>query len=531
MSNVPTVEEYINANPAGTWDEYRALLKQAQEDLSTMPKKIRPRIEGRIKTHLARRMDFDKIKSSLLDRALGAHVDIAHTQLDVAHTNRVIVDTVTGKSRLIREDSPSSSDYGSDYAPSCSTTQETDVDSDDRVALFNHEQHVMAQLLKLGRTLLPSGVLLEAVMASNAIRVENESPAHSFIFDLEEMSALRRRDPAAFAKEDLVFVRGLWNERPSSKYTKFFYCDPEQRYEVFTTPGLRKCADFLSRLEKMSSQGNTLEEVLDFMFRVGGENVSPYRELYSVILQFCLHWTKEVCPMTREADYMRLWNRLFYDLAPRGLFTSTPEESVHASKTRKLMHAGEDRKWVRGRKADMLWVTLDGTALVWMEAKKGSWTEDPGEAEGATLKATKGSKDAMDAIQRKKGTALETWACVNLGEEWTLRCSYRLPSGVVVTGNVGEWCLSMGFSSFARLLEMCRIVLIWGLALDDSRREIMQKASLSRYPRDEEVNMADTFPTPEKPKPKARTQKPEDTTEDTEDTREEASPTRKKSRR
>ncbi|KNC98010.1 uncharacterized protein SPPG_06430 [Spizellomyces punctatus DAOM BR117] len=357
------------------------------------------------------------------------------------------------------------------------------------------EQHVKAQLRKLGKTPLPLGAVLEEAMAAVALRTEAESPVHSFIFDLEEMEELCARDPAALPSEDLDYVRTLWNNRPSKKY---FRRDPADKYERFTTRGLRMCADFMSRLETMVSQGSTFAQLLGAVAGEAAEDEEPFLELYGVIFNFCMEWRSQRV-WKDGADHMRQWDKLFDALAPKNIRFAEPCSSPPSMPPLSSIMKR--------------WQTPDGDTLVCMVAKKTTWVDDPDEAEQAILRATKASKDAMDQILRRLRRTVETWVSVTLGRHWTLRCSYRLASGVIVTGNVGTWLLPNCFSSFPRLLGICRIVLLWGLALEDVAREI--RCDWIGSPPRGPLRIAETF-SPPKPEPMSE---------------EEASPSRKRSRR
>ncbi|KAI8999256.1 hypothetical protein BC832DRAFT_564636 [Gaertneriomyces semiglobifer] len=195
---------------------------------------------------------------------------------------------------------------------------------------------------------------------------------------------------------------------------------------------------------------------------------------------------------------MRRCDRLFDALQPTCVVTSTAEEPCDASKERKLLTGGSEASNVRGRKADKLWVTTEGDGLVWMEAKKGTFAENHHEALHAVLTATKGAKDLMDSIRRHRQKDVETWSSIQLGTHWHLRSQICLESGLIVAGNTFTHLrLPTSYEGMPMLLELCRVVLLWGLALDETARELARPLPIGTPKKKRPV--LSTFPTPEKP--------------------------------
>ncbi|KAJ3177100.1 hypothetical protein HDU85_006026 [Gaertneriomyces sp. JEL0708] len=340
-----------------------------------------------------------------------------------------------------------------EYLLSSQETQASEEDEEDFV-LVERKTFVEKQLRALERTILPSGKTLEGVMAELAIRLDKESPMHSFIFDLDKIRELMQQNPSIMNAEDFSYVSLLWENRPSAQ---FFKEDIISKH-----PQMKEIEAFITELKKIADQKPTVNTALEQVLRLSPPIQWPGPELYKVVLDFILEWRRNGGSRETEADYMRKWNSLFQSLAPLSVNTTPPEETVRANKERRLRNAYSEEKNIHGRQADMVWVTEDGDELVWLEAKKGTWTDNPGQAEEAVLKATKGSKDLLDSILRRTNRNVECWACVNLRQYWTLRGSFRLDSGLVVTGDIQSWTLPSSILSFSRLVKLCSAVICWG---------------------------------------------------------------------
>ncbi|KAI8919513.1 hypothetical protein DFJ77DRAFT_438513 [Powellomyces hirtus] len=350
-------------------------------------------------------------------------------------------------------------------------------------------------------TFLPSGQLLEDVIVKAAVGMEPEAPVHSFIIDLNDDSL-----GSLLPLEDATHLKNKWEALcNSAKYQSDNFDWTSTDSELLQCSSL---CDYLEKEFKNMNGRQTAEKLRRAMFEhllshqdEEGIFGDTYGNLAQVISQFLNNCARGPGPARneREAHFMRLFDGIFKPLAPRGLDVSPPEETVQASKARKIRNASSDVKNMRGRKADGIWQTGEGDVIVWMEAKKGSWADDRQEAEHAKLKSTKGAKDCIDHIQRDVGVVVPVWTVVSLGGEWTLRCAVKLPSGVVLIGNICKKWLPTTLDNFRRLLDTCRVVLIWGTMMKETMVQIddarFEGAAQNHHP-----PLLNTFDTPQRRK-------------------------------
>ncbi|KAJ1547448.1 hypothetical protein HK096_002882 [Nowakowskiella sp. JEL0078] len=381
--------------------------------------------------------------------------------------------------------------------------------------------HLDKQKVKIrDQKALPSGRFLVDIVYDLAIHSETERLEHSFIFDIDAARTLMEDCPQFMSEDDFYSVCDSWTAcRLSSKF--FDLKDPFDSFQ--NHPALNKCNKFLTRLdEKLLSEqiqlymsGKSMKQILAVVASepvLDAEEINNIFEytifirLTSLIQEFLIRWSEGTF-LNREGDYMDIWSKLFDSLKPSNMRTSCSEETVLANKARKLL-ADPDKKNIKGLKADKLWLTSYGCAMVWLEAKKGTWIDNNMEAKQARFKATKGTKDLLDEMMRLKKKDCEVWASINTGHDWCLRSSVRLPSGIIVVGDVEDTLILPTTSElFLELTKMCRVILLWNvrdsLALSDAARELAIPVAPFKgrgEHRNEQPNATQSFSTPKKPR-------------------------------
>ncbi|KAJ3150084.1 hypothetical protein HDU86_006707 [Geranomyces michiganensis] len=136
-------------------------------------------------------------------------------------------------------------------------------------------------------------------------------------------------------------------------------------------------------------------------------------------------------------------NVTFDDIKPKGFVTTAMDESIAASKARKLL-TYESTKGGRGLEPDRAWVTKTGHAVVCGEGKRSTWVEDHSLADQARHKAKKGSKDCAD---------------------WELYATVSLPSAACLTVEVLKLTMPRAFEGFLQLTHWLRRVIAWTVSV------------------------------------------------------------------
>lgn len=108
-----------------------------------------------------------------------------------------------------------------------------------------------------------------------------------------------------------------------------------------------------------------------------------------------------------------IWDRLFDRLSAGRFEVSATEETMKASKKRRLKQGIKYE--ARGKKADKSWKARTGVEIAWQEAGKADAVEDPRKFSADMLKVLKGVKDMIDFAKEKTGRTLEMFGIVTSG--------------------------------------------------------------------------------------------------------------------
>jgi hypothetical protein len=125
-------------------------------------------------------------------------------------------------------------------------------------------------------------------------------------------------------------------------------------------------------------------------------------------LERCIEQSDEY----KEAELMKsVWDLLFDRLSKVTFIVSATEETVSASKARKMQTIAG----ARGKMADKVWRTASGIEVAWQETAKQSEFLDIRKHSTDMLKVLKGTKDIIDFAIQKTGTLMEMFAVVASG--------------------------------------------------------------------------------------------------------------------
>ncbi|KAJ3169789.1 hypothetical protein HDU88_000427 [Geranomyces variabilis] len=260
-------------------------------------------------------------------------------------------------------------------------------------------------------TALPSGATIEEMLLKEALKHDDEEQlAHSWVVDLEDawVRGLPRGDRDA--------IIGLWNAgRTSSQQLESI------ARSLGSNDALRRCEEQLSEMEELFAESGADARRL-YVALASKPDIRPDELDNAEVLQvvFDLRATLKAVlsayvkegpvGITNEAStFARLWDVVFGTMTASGLRTTAADETIEASKYRKLL-TYPDRHNVRGLQSDKAWVTRTGEVVAWGEGKVGSWIKSWREADGARLKAIKGSKDCATLTYAKTGKCLEAFA-------------------------------------------------------------------------------------------------------------------------
>ncbi|KAJ3148522.1 hypothetical protein HDU89_004619 [Geranomyces variabilis] len=335
-------------------------------------------------------------------------------------------------------------------------------------------------------TVLESGKSVESLLHALG---HHESEKESWILDLD----------SAWARATLT------KEEQSELRQRAAKLDDEKMSWFEETDVLRRCNAQLLELEEMFEADSDARELYlhlakDRLIRDGEDEVK-HRKLFAlrrVLMKILNDWWEngDVTTTIEAAVFEKLWNVIFDDIKPKGFVTTAMDESIAASKARKLL-TYESTKGVRGLEPDRAWVTKTGHAVVWGEGKRSTWVEDYSMADQARRKAKKGSKDCGDFTLLQTGRLTETYASVWLGADWELFATVSLPSGACLTAEVLKLTMPRAFEGFLQLTHLLRRVLAWTTILEEHGKElarpIVRRQSVGR-----------PLPTVETPKAKGK---------------------------
>ncbi|KAI8586021.1 hypothetical protein BDZ88DRAFT_320291 [Geranomyces variabilis] len=332
-------------------------------------------------------------------------------------------------------------------------------------------------------TALPSGTTIEEMLLREALKHDAEEQlAHSWVVDLEDawVRGLPRGDRDA--------IIGLWNAgRTSSQQLESI------SRSLGSNDALRRCEEQLSEMEALfaesgadarrlyvalASQPDIRPDELD-----NAEVLQVVFDLRATLKAVLSAYVKEgPVGITNEAStFARLWDVVFGTMTASGLRTTAADETIEASKYRKLL-TYPDRHNVRGLQSDKAWVTTTGEVVAWGEGKVGSWIKSWREADGARLKAIKGSKDCATLTCAKTGKCLEAFAPTWLGCDWEAYATIMLPSGACITGTLFGLQMPTNVDGFPRLSQVLRHVIVWNHVLEQHACELARTTSAKRPP-------------------------------------------------
>ncbi|KAJ3174592.1 hypothetical protein HDU87_007074 [Geranomyces variabilis] len=235
-------------------------------------------------------------------------------------------------------------------------------------------------------SVLPSGFTIEKTLLEVGQRDgEKETLAHSWIVDLA--APWVQELPEA----DQLHLTNLWEA--NRKYTSMLD-DRTMRESFMSDEVLARCEAQLETLENQwmenPSDAQSLWLTLATIPDVRDDERADLRkwqkifDLRTALKAVLKGWCKNGgTTITSEASaFASLWDDIFSKMTPAGLRTFVAEETMEASKHRKLLTYA-DRSNVRGLQSDKVWVTSTGKVIVWGEGKRADWTEKWRDAEEA----------------------------------------------------------------------------------------------------------------------------------------------------
>ncbi|KAJ3167845.1 hypothetical protein HDU88_001792 [Geranomyces variabilis] len=334
-------------------------------------------------------------------------------------------------------------------------------------------------------SVLPSGFTIEKTLLEVGQRDgEKETLAHSWIVDLA--APWVRELPEA----DQLHLTNLWEA--NRKYTSMLD-DRTMRESFMSDEVLARCEAQLETLENQWKENPldaqslwltlaTIPDVRDDE-RADLRKWQKIFDLRTALKAVLKGWCKNGgTTITSEASaFASLWDDIFSKMTPAGLRTFAAEETMEASKHRKLLTYA-DRSNVRGLQSDKAWVTSTGEVIVWGEGKRADWTEKWRDAEEALAKAFKGSKDCAAFIREQRGARFETFPVTWLGCNWDLYSTILLPSGAAITGPVAQLTMPKGIDGFLRLTHLLRFVLGWNYVLEREAVELARTVTARKVP-------------------------------------------------
>ena len=177
-----------------------------------------------------------------------------------------------------------------------------------------------------------------------------------------------------------------------------------------------------------------------------------------------------------------VWDTLFDDLSAGRFIVSATEETVKASKKRRL-EQGINYE-ARGRKADKSWKTRTGIEIAWQEAGREDAIKNPRKFSANRLKVLKGVKDMIDFAIEETGQSLEMFGIVTsgiyilhflllhflvlilfiyiyIGKDAKIFSMIRMPSGIYLAKTLAKMTIEQSFLGFKNFIAALDMILKW----------------------------------------------------------------------